>query len=240
MLILDIMYPPHCAVCDRVIAPSGNHICDSCRLKLPYIEEPRCMKCGKEIEKDDIEYCKDCQDKKRSFRQGFPLFRYIPPVSDSVLEMKYKGRQEHALFYGEEMARVFGERYKKLGIQAIVPVPLHKKKLAHRGYNQAELLADVIGERIGLPVITDIIIRQENTKPQSELDNVEREVNIKNAFTVKSDNSYFKKYNRQPEIILLVDDIYTTGATIEACTEVCHQAGIEDVYCTSVCIGTGI
>ena len=236
MTILDAIYPPHCAICDKVISPSGSHICDSCRRRLPYVGEPRCLRCGKEIENEEEEYCRDCSSKRRTFIKGFPLFKYVPPVSDSVMEMKYSGRQEHAVFYGEEMAAVFGERYLSLGIQALIPVPLHKKKLIIRGYNQAELIARVIGKKLDIPVVTDLIIRNENTRPQNELDNIERENNIKSAFTGNEKN-YLKKHGKLPEIVMLIDDIYTTGATIEACTEICYNLGIREVYYTSACIG---
>ena len=105
-----------------------------------------------------------------------------------------------------------------------------------RGYNQAELVARVLGKKLDIPVVSDLIIRNENTRPQNELSDVEREMNIKSAFS-GNEKSYLKKHEKLPVIGMLLDDIYTTGATIEGCTEVCYKLGIKEVYYTSACIG---
>ncbi len=231
----DIVFPPRCAVCDAVLPiwtdKKQEGICPSCKAKLPYVEEPRCLKCGKEIESDTEEYCADCQKLNRSYKKGFPLFHYVPPVSDAVLAMKYKNRQEYADFYGREIAGRFGASFHKLGKDiCLVPIPIHKNRLRKRGYNQAELLAETVGKYTGIPVRTDILIRVEDTKPQKELNPTERTRNLSRAFQVS-------KNIRLPDAVMLVDDIYTTGATIEACTELLKQAGVKDIYYTSICIG---
>ena len=197
----------------------------------------RCMKCGRDIESEDEEFCNDCSRLTRTYIRGFPLFKYAWPVNDSIMEMKYAGKQEHATFYGEELSEHFGETFRTLGMEAIIPVPLHKKKLLKRGYNQAQLLAEVVGKRLNIPVRTDVIIRKVNTTPQNELSGTQRLDNIKHAFAPNPD--YIKKKSREGRAlntVLLLDDIYTTGATIQACTDVCHAVGIKNMYYTSPCI----
>ncbi len=119
---------------------------------------------------------------------------------------------------------------KGLGCDALVPVPINKKKYSTRGYNQAELIAKRLGKHLEMPVITDFLVRTSDTDPQKELNDTEREKNMLGSI---------KLGKAHPEIksVILVDDIYTTGATIECCTKACRRAGVERVYFTSVAIG---
>ena len=247
--IKDILFPPRCAVCDKVVPVSQGYVCENCRGKLEFLKQPVCYKCGKEIESDEEEYCRDCLKEQRSYIKGFPVFNYVPPVSDSIAMFKYSDRQEYALFYGEEIVKRHGDAFRKLGIDIIVPVPIHKKKYLKRGYNQAQLIAEVVGSRMGITVIDDLLIRSEETRPQKELGPDERAANLQKAF-VQSDNcsslyQILESKHRKDGVlsVLLVDDIYTTGATIEACTRALRRLDtgekkiIVDVYYTSVAIG---
>ena len=227
----DILFPPRCAVCDELLSLDSGRVCESCRRSLSYVESPRCYKCGKEIESEEEEYCMDCRKSVRSYVRGFPVFNYMPPLSDSLMALKYGDRQEYAAFYGEEIMRVYGRELKECQIQAIIPVPLHPRKMLSRGYNQAELIAVSLGRCMGINVRNDILKRTAFTVPQKQLSNTEREKNLKKAFKT------FDKIQDMPEVVLLVDDIYTTGATIEACTLACMEKGIKKVYYTSVAIG---
>ena len=229
--LVDIIFPRRCAVCDDVLAPGSKGICASCRPRLSYVSEPRCLKCGKEIEDPDEEYCGDCAKTKRSFEAGFPLFNYIPPLSDAITRLKYHGRQEYAEVYGREIAEAFGERFKRLKVECLVPVPLHKERLKKRGYNQAALIAKEIAAETGIPVNEKLLARDKKTAPQKELNDADREKNLAMAFSIQKD------CNIIPETVLLVDDIYTTGSTCEGCTKVLLAAGVKKVYYTSVAIG---
>ncbi|WP_173473159.1 ComF family protein [Eubacterium ruminantium] len=229
--LIDAIFPPRCAVCDEVLPVGRKGICDFCRGRLSYITEPRCLKCGKEIDSENDEYCFDCSQNIRSYDLGFPVFNYIPPISDALVRFKYHGREEYASFYGREIAGRFKDEFRNLCIEAIVPVPLSKERYRNRGYNQAELLADVISEQTGI-VKLNLLARVKNTAPQKELDDVQREKNLLQAFAI--DKAYSGGI---PKSILLVDDIYTTGATIEGCTKILKNAGVQRVYYTSVAIG---
>lgn len=238
----DLLYPPRCAVCDTLLPvwekTFGNMesgrvrgICPDCRGKLRYLSEPCCLKCGKEIEDAESEFCADCGRLVRSYEKGFPVFNYVPPVSEAVLAMKYKNRQEYADFYGREIAERYGAVFHALtGKKAFIPVPIHKNRLKKRGYNQAELLAEAVSKYTGIPVWKDVLLRVEDTKPQKDLNDEERERNLYTAFAVQ-------RGAEVPECALLTDDIYTTGSTVEACTRILKQNGVKQVYYTSVCIG---
>lgn len=225
--ILDLFFPPRCAVCDGLLSPGETGICSSCKGKLPLVEEPRCFCCGKTVENPEIEYCRDCSRKRHIFLQGFPLCRYIPPVSDAMALLKYHGRAEYADFYGRMLVDTFGEKWKSLGIRTLAPVPVHGKRLRERGYNQAELLAKAISEVTGIPVDTGLIIRSSSTVAQKKLTREERSLNLRNAFQPGK--------NRPPDTVLVVDDIFTTGATADACAAVLLKNGAKRVYVTTVC-----
>ena len=141
--------------------------------------------------------------------------------------LKYHGRAEYAEFYGRMLAETFGEDWKRLGIKVLAPVPVHGKRLRERGYNQAELLADAISDISGIPVDTELIIRSSSTVAQKKLSREERSLNLRSAFQPGK--------NVPPDTVLVVDDIYTTGATADACAGVLLAAGAKRVYITTVC-----
>lgn len=234
--ILDIVFPPRCALCDRVMPPGAGFVCEECRAKLSYVKEPRCLKCGKTIASYEDEYCMDCSRRTRSYIKGFPVFNYVPPVSESIMALKYGRRQEYAKFFGNAIAERFGDDFKKLGIEALVSVPIYKKKYATRGYNQAELIAMEVEKYTGIKNYHNLLVREEETPPQKELTDEEREKNMAGAFAIGKAYENGKS-GKIPGKILLVDDIYTSGATIESCTRVLHNTGVKDVYYTSVAVG---
>ena len=238
----DILFPPRCAICDELVEPGAGHICRKCKGRLNYVSGTVCLRCGRSIISEEEQYCPECQKRERTFDGGFPVFNYVPPVSDSIVRMKYHDRQEYSEFYAEEIVKRFGERFRLLGIDVILPVPIHRDKYKTRGYNQAGLIARGISEMTRITFSERILIRNLNTEPQKELGEVERERNLRSAFEV--DEAELGKMNsklgKNIKTVLLVDDIYTTGATIEACTRVLRSAGIKKVYYTSASIGKSL
>ena len=244
--VLKYLFPPRCAICDRVIEIDEVGICKQCRGSLSYLKGPCCLRCGKEISSPTDEYCYDCGHKERTYIKGYPVFNYVPPVRESLMAFKYQGRREYADFFAAEIYKKHGDEFRKLGIEALVPVPIFRKKLSTRGYNQAEVLARELGRLMKLPVITDIVVRTEDTPPQKELSDEQRETNMKSAFSagIKYKDNISNKTSGDrhdvPGTVLLVDDIYTTGATIESCTRVCKSVGIKNIYYAAVAVGKGI
>lgn len=229
--IIDLLYPPVCPMCGRIIC-KNELCCKLCQADITYLHEPRCYRCGREIEDEECEYCDDCTKKVRSYIMGFPAVSYEGKIRDSLAALKYGNKKSFSKFFAMLIASTEGERIGNLGVEALVPVPIHKKKLKKRGYNQAKLIADDLSGILNIPVDDTLIKRSINTLPMKKLDDVQREQNLKRAFIFEPKSV---KYNK----VMLVDDIYTTGATIEACTKALHGLGIRDVYYTSVCIGKG-
>ncbi len=229
---MSLLYPARCPVCDDIVTPKGELICERCRHKLPYIKEPICKCCGKEIRRREQEYCSDCQRIPHHYTEGRALLAYNEVMQRSVSAFKYKNRQEYARLYGRELARVFGRQISRWGAEVLIPVPIHKSRYRKRGYNQAGLLADSLAEYIELPVDSRLLIRTKKTTAQKSLNTKERVKNLQDAFQVKKSVVQYKK-------IILVDDIYTTGSTADACAGVLKDGGAEQVYLLCLCIGSG-
>lgn len=235
--MLDIIYPPRCPVCDSVME-SGQKVCGPCSGTMVRISGPRCMHCGKPLNGDDMEYCHDCMGQGRSnYIQGLALWLYNRQARQSLARFKYMGRREYAAYYAQEMADGLGEEVCRWNADVLIPVPIHKKRLHKRGYNQAQLLAEEFGKRIGIPVMSDYIMRVKDTRAQKELDDRDRRNNLKKAFCLKE---IHKELYNPPRCAIIMDDIYTTGSTVEACAGVLLQAGVEEIYYVSLCIGQGM
>lgn len=176
------------------------------------------------------EYCRDCKKHSYSYEEGRAVWVYTKELRESIYRFKYDNKREYAQFYVQEIVNGYGDWIRYLGVEAILPVPLHKKKQKSRGFNQAEVLAKGIGKALEIPVRTDLVYRQKNTIPQKELNSKERQKNLKNAFKIVQNDVQLNK-------ILLVDDIYTTGSTIEAMASALKQNGVKKVY--YICLGAG-
>lgn len=229
--ITDFVYPRRCPVCDGIVKP-GLLICRECRGKIKTVSEPVCKQCGKPLQNERQEYCGDCRRKKHIFCQGKAVFVYEGRIKQSMYRFKYGGKREYALYYAKEAARLYERWIIRHGIEAIVPVPMYFLKKRRRGYNQAEVFAKALGRETGLPVEARMVKRVRSTVPQKELSDAERRCNLKNAFQSDRNIVNYKQ-------ILLVDDIYTTGSTMDAVGEVLLSAGAEHVYYICISIGAG-
>lgn len=227
----DLLYPRRCAVCDEVLAFGAGLLCDRHK-SLPYVKEPCCMRCGKEVESEEKEYCYDCGRHVRSFDRGFPVFNYEEPVRTAVLAIKYHNRQEYCDYYAGEMAAKLRPYVKRYAMDGVAYVPVHRRKKRMRGFNQAEVLARRVAKELRLPILEDALVRKSFTTPQKELNDVQRANNLKSSMSVG-------KIYPGCRSVLLVDDIFTTGATIDVCAALLKEAGAQRVYFSTICIGNG-
>ena len=235
--ILDMLYPVRCPVCGDIVIPRGSKICCPCEKKLQLIAEPRCKKCSKPIENDQNEYCSDCERKDYHFDHGYSLWVYDSIMKKSISDFKYRYKKEYARYYIEKIVEGYGDTLNRLAPDVLVPVPIHKSKYRERGYNQAEILANGIAKELNLPVMPDLLIRNKKTLPQKQLSDKERLKNLQEAFILN--DKALSDYPKMLKRVLLVDDIYTTGSTIEACANVLIKNGIKEIYFITLCIGKG-
>lgn len=190
------------------------------------------MRCGKKLAKER-EYCSDCVRREHKFDRGRTLYEY-GDVALSIYRFKYSGRQEYGDFFGEEMAHRLGDFVCQVKPDAIVPVPLYRGKLRKRGYNQAACLARALGRTLELPVDEKLVRRVRNTAPMKQLNPTERQNNLKKAFII--DRNDVKLY----DWVLLVDDIYTTGTTLDEIATLLKERGVSKVYCVTLACGSGV
>lgn len=232
MDIMGVLFPRRCPVCDGILRLGKEKICPECKGKLVYIREPRCKKCGKQIEKMEQEYCFDCKKHNHFYEMGIAPFSHTGAVRKSVYAIKYQNKREYLDFYTDEIARLYREEIKEWDCDGLIPVPLHKRKRLKRGYNQAEVMAKKLAKKLELPVYRDGLIRIVDTKPQKELNDIQRKKNLEKAFIMNENIVKLRK-------VILVDDIYTTGSTIDACTKVLMEHGVKKVYFICISVGTG-
>lgn len=232
--LLDILYPPECPVCQKILFEEkeirlGIH--RECSSKLKWITDPMCKKCGKPLLSEQQEYCYDCIRRFGSFESGHGLWLYDDCSSASVFAYKYGGKRVYADFYAGALLSRYGDWIQSLKAQQLVPVPVSRQKRRQRGFNQAELLAKRLGKILDLPVNAGGLQRIHSTAPQKELGREARRKNLETAFSAGEDA--FGGVQR----VLLIDDIYTTGSTIEYCTRALKKAGVEKVWFLTLCIG---
>lgn len=229
--ILKLVYPMHCPVCDEIVRP-GELICPECEGKIRMASEPVCKRCGKVLSDERKEYCTDCGKIQHSFEQGKAVFVYEGAMRQSMYRFKYSNKREYAEFFTQRTLLMYEGWIRRMGVEVIVPIPMYRGKVRRRGYNQAEVFAKALGRELNLPVETALVARMRDTRPQKELNDRQRRQNLKNAFQFTSN---IVKYSR----ILLVDDIYTTGSTMDAVADVLLSAGVDKVYYICISIGVG-
>lgn len=211
-------------------------MCSRCDGRAKFITENYCMKCGKPVE-GDAEYCPDCGKRETAFRYGRSVFLYDNLMQRSISRFKYHGRQEYAAFYAQAMYEQFHTWIRQTAPDALIPVPVHKERYRKRGYNQAELVAGELGRLCNVPVVSDYLVRTKNTLPQKELSGKERYVNLCDAFSIRSASQELYKALK---CVILIDDIYTTGSTIEACARILSRYGVGEIYFLCISIGQRI
>lgn len=229
---LGILFPKTCPICDKALG-HGEDICGECVRKIHFIGEPRCKKCGKQLSDVRTEYCPDCSRNSHVYKTGIAAFLYDDLISKSIYRFKYHNRRSYAEYYGKAISKQYGTIIKRWNADVIIPVPIHEKKRIRRGYNQAELISRSLGRELHMETDSSYLVRMANTKPQKEMNKAERKKNLENAFKLTGN---VVKYNK----IILVDDIYTTGSTIDECARTLMAGGAREIYFVSLSIGAGI
>ena len=219
--ILDLLFPRRCVLCDGALSKDEENICKECAPKVGLIGGDVCMVCGRSVQKEQ-ELCPDCTGNKHRFRGGRFALSY-DVIGDSVFKFKYSNRPEYAKFYAKSITDRWGEWIEAVNADALVPVPLHKKRLLKRGYNQAELLSKELSRLTGIPSLGDYATRVKNTAPQKKYDRKQRQINVEKAFIVNKNSVKLKT-------VIVVDDIFTTGSTIDSLSEALMEAGVKRVY----------
>ncbi len=228
--IRHILFPPRCPGCDQLVEEEG--FCAKCKKEITVVTEPVCKRCGKQLEESWKEYCYDCHRKHHFYTQGKGVYLYEGPMKLAMYRLKYSNRRCYSRVFTAELMEQYQTWIKQKGIQAIIPIPMYKSKERRRGYNQAKVLARELGRQTQIPVEEHLVMRVKNTVAQKNLSDMKRKQNLKNAFKITGNRV-------QLERVLLIDDIYTTGSTMDAVSQALLQAGVQEIYFICICIGKG-
>ncbi len=234
--IFNVVFPSTCHICKSVTDHPG--VCSKCWKKLIFITNPKCKICGFPFEFHDKEsdvnadlICPRCIKEKPDFTRAIAVLKYNDASKKIVLPFKHADRTDLRKFVADLMVlAVEAERDVSSCCDFVVPVPLHLKRLVHRKYNQAALLATDISRGVKIPFL-NALRRVKFVQSQGHLSVKKRRENIKNCFEVS------KKYAGKiaGKNILLVDDVMTTGATANECARVLKKAGAKNVYVLAFC-----
>ena len=221
---IDAVLPPRCLNCDEIVEKNGS-LCSTCWEAVDFISQPFCVRCGIpfEFEADLGTVCGACSAKPPDFDQARSVMRYGDRSRGLILRFKHADRTEGAVAFANWMARAGGELLSNCDL--IVPVPLHWARLFKRRYNQAALLANILGQSSGRRVAPRLLQRVKATPSQGRLSRTSRERNVASAFRVHPSATEELRGRR----VLLVDDVFTTGATVSACSRALKRAGADGV-----------
>ncbi len=215
-MALDLLFPQWCVGCGR----EGSFLCQSCQRSLPRIDPPFCSRCGKPQARGQL--CSGCVEWSAVIDGIRSLFRFEGAVREAVHQLKYRNLRALAPL----LSGLLSDYMKTHPIpgEVLVPVPLHRKRLRERGYNQSYLLSKGLGKSNNLPVVADCLVRQKHTPPQARTSTVEeRRDNVVGVFACRND----RLRDRQ---VLLIDDVATSGATLDACAAVLKASGAVSVW----------
>ena len=213
---LDLLFPKWCLGCGR----EGDFICPDCALELPWTESPLCPMCGKP--QADGTLCPGCRDWQADISGIRSPLQFTGIVRKAVHQLKYKNLRA----LSEPLSGWLSDYLTAhpLPGDVLVPVPVHPKRLKERGYNQSFLLAKELGKRTGLPVNDSCLLRRTHTPPQARTQNVnEQRSNVAGAFTCRNRSLTGKQ-------VLLIDNVATSGATLNACATALKAAGAVSVW----------
>lgn len=225
MSLLDIIFPPRCPFCGKTVNKKSGGICDECKTSLPYIPEDKCRICS--VEK------KYCECKKRSY----PCSRRTAPFYYEDLARRGVVRFKKYRHFGglDTLAKLVAEQVKKdysdVLFDYAVGIPSTKHSLRERGYNQTVLLGKRVAKLLDIPFRDDILVRVFETKPQKGMSRTERIGNVAGAYDVSDPQLVEHKS------ILIIDDVFTTGATANECAKMLKIFGARRVYGASICVG---
>ncbi len=216
---LDLLFPPRCVHCRA----ENSWLCQTCFENIPFITTAICQRCGTPMTTAPAASCKQCQNNPLQYIDGVRVASYFEdnPMRSAIHALKYRNHKAVANILGEILAKVYRQQH--LVAEVIVPVPLHRARLKERGYNQSELLARQLGRLLNIPVNTVTLQRIRQTKSQMKLGADERHKNVADAFACND-----KKLQNQR--VLLIDDVCTTGSTLDFCAEALKKGGVASVW----------
>ncbi len=220
---LQRLLPNYCLLCKEP-TQSKLALCTHCIKALPWRTESYCQRCGLALPEPNI--CGRCLKDPPSFDRVIAAFDYSAPIDQFVFSLKFSHKLIYAYILGTLQLKYILDTKHPLP-EALIPVPLHPKRLRERGFNQAGEIAKIVAKKLKLPCLNHNLIRKKATKAQAQLKAKARRANVKNAFEINKPIPYSH--------IAIVDDVITTGATVRQICLTLKQSGVKtiDVWCAA-------
>lgn len=231
--LLDLIYPRVCCVCELSMDDEEGHLCWDCAASLAYLSEPYCSVCGDPVDgRVDEEFvCYTCSERPPHFARARSALRYRGPTQVLLRGFKYKSR----FWAADELARLLKicveTHYRCEELDGVVPVPLYPTRQRERGFNQAHVLASLLARQLRKLLLDKALIRVRRTASQTRLTARERAFNVRGAFRIRRADAIRSRK------LLLVDDVMTTGATVNECARVLKEGGAAEVFVVTVARG---
>jgi len=223
---LDKFFPRKCPLCGNLLMPN-ERICAKCSDSVVFIQPPICSQCGRPI------YDCACQNETYSFTRCISPFAYTKAVRNGIHRLKFRNVPESAEFFALFMTSAIKREYDTVSFDLVLGVPMHASDIHKRGYNQADLLAKSIADRLDVTYGKRILVKSSKNNTQHTLSRTERRGNVTGVFSVS------QPYLVTGKRILLCDDIITTGSTLDACAVELLNAGAREVYCVTAAAVVG-
>ncbi len=229
-ILLNLVYPPRCVFCQSRLSPKVTlNVCSSCANNLPYTRVyNRCKRCGKPLSEKADGICRHCST-IRCYATGTTApFIYMDLVKQAAVRFKKERYIRYAKTFSLYIAEIVTCDFKNIDFDFVVSVPPRKKSFADEHYDQAQALARAVALRLGIPYLSNALIQSGRLKKQSSLSYNDRVKNVKDKFVVKKTDTVKNK------TILLIDDICTSGATINECSKALKHAGAYRIYAATL------
>lgn len=229
-LITNLIFPPRCVFCGERLSPKVNfNVCTDCSNNLPYCKTyRRCTICGTPVATSSGEICRRCVALKRYFVKSASAFVYTDKVRSSVIAYKKSGNSSYARVFSYYIAGMVKSDFPAVDFDAVVSVPPRKKSFTDEDFDQAGFLARQVALRLELPCISKALVQTKRISKQSTLNYNARLTNVQDAFSVK------KKDSVSGKTLLLIDDVRTSGSTLNECSKALKEAGAYRIYTVTV------
>ena len=226
---LNLVFPLNCPICREGLEPDNKkYLCPSCRIKIGLIKKPVCSRCGRP---SALSICASCKINHHYFRTARAAGIHEGVLRECIHLLKYRKKA----FLAEPLGKMLVETVKNaanLGeTDLLVPVPLGGRRYREREYNQARLLAGVVSRTFKIPISSRNLTRTRDALPQTRLSRRQREKNVRGLFKIGNGKEYRGK------VVLIIDDVFTTGSTVNECARVLSEAGTREVNVLTVARG---
>ena len=232
--LLDFIYPQTCPICRNPLEREEKDVCEECWKALSLLPSPYCPYCKCFLENEDEITDHQCASLSGPKERRILAVRSLGTFDDHYQKFVHRLKYDKKIHLGKRLAQKLGESMSEerefAGCDMVIPVPLHRARERERGFNQSEVLAKGISRAIGISLTKGILKRKRNTKDQTYLNAQQRAENVRGAFVV----THPKKIDGKR--VILVDDVMTTGATLNECARMLLDAGAENIFAVTLAV----